>query len=80
MKIMRYDWELKIELEEHKNDKSFYENELLSKRVYMSELLKGEMGKDINDVLEGKIIVKLSWKERLKYKIKFYLTKLFELI
>lgn len=77
---MRNNWELKKELEEYQNEKSLYEDELLLKRSSMAELLKGEMGKDMNDVLDGKIIVKLSWRERLKYKIKFYLTKLFELI
>jgi hypothetical protein len=35
-----------------------------------ANLLSGEMGKDINDVLSGKVKVKLSWKERYKYKIK----------
>ena len=38
------------------------------------------MGKDIDDVLKGKVKIKLSWKEKMKYKIKYYINKLFEIL
>lgn len=40
--------------------------------------LQNGMGQDMMDVLSGKIKVKLSFKERIKYKIKFFLKKLFK--
>lgn len=61
--------ELNRELNGLKNDRLRYEIELDSCRHKYSELLKNEMGKDINDVLNGKVKVKLSFKERLKYFI-----------
>lgn len=40
--------------------------------------LQNGMGQDMMDVLSGKIKVKLSFKERIKYKIKFFLKKIFK--
>ena len=42
----------------------------------ISQMLNGSMGKDIDDVLSGKKQVKLTWKEKMKYKIDNFL-KLF---
>lgn len=61
--------ELSRELNGLKNDRMRYEIELNSCKQKYSDLLKNEMGKDINDVLNGKVKVKLSFKERLKYFI-----------
>ena len=36
----------------------------------MANLLLNDMGKDMDDVLKGKVKVKFSWKEKMKYKIK----------
>ena len=36
------------------------------------------MGDDIKDVLEGKKVVKLTFKEKIKYKINSWFNKLFE--
>lgn len=41
--------------------------------------LKGEMGKDIHNVLSGKVKVKLSFNEKLKYKINYWINKFFKL-
>ena len=40
-------------------------------------MLRGSMGKDIDDVLSGKVKVKLSFFEKMKYKINFWLDKIF---
>ena len=45
----------------------------------MSFLLKGEMGKDIHNVLEGRVKVKLTRKEKWNYKIKNFFNKLFSI-
>ena len=36
-------------------------------------MLLGSMGKDIEDVLSGKVKVKLTWKEKMKYKIRGFI-------
>ena len=45
----------------------------------LAQQLKNEMGKDIHDVLNGKIKVKLSFKERFKYKWNYFVNKLFSI-
>jgi len=56
--------ELDRELSLLNNDRQEYEKELSSYRNKYSELLRNGMGKDIDDVINGKIKVKLSFKER----------------
>jgi hypothetical protein len=73
-------WELNRELAEHKKERSLYESELSQTRNNMAHMLLNEMGKDINDVLSGKVQVKLTWKEKIKYKLKFIIDKLFSTI
>ena len=73
-------WELNRELAEHKKERSLYEAELSQKRNRMADMLLNEMGKDMDDVLSGKVQVKLTWKEKLKYKLKFIIDKLFSTI
>jgi hypothetical protein len=41
-----------------------------------AELLKGEVGQDMKDVLSGKKKVKLSFKEKLYYTFRFYKNKI----
>jgi hypothetical protein len=41
-----------------------------------AELLKGEVGQDMKDVLSGKKKVKLSFKEKLYYTSRFYTNKI----
>ena len=59
------------------NDKFIFEHELKIHRVNIAHMLKTDMGKDIDDVLSGKKIVKLSFFEKIKYKTKYYLNILF---
>lgn len=58
--------EIDNELKGLKNDRKRYEIELSLYQQKYSQLLKNEMGKDINDVLNGKTKVKLSFKEKIK--------------
>jgi hypothetical protein len=64
------DYNLQREIRGLKNDKLMSERAVNYEKNKWANLLSGEMGKDINDVLSGKVKVKLSWKERYKYKIK----------
>ena len=58
--------EIDNELKGLKNDRKRYELELSLYQQKYSQLLKNEMGKDMNDVLNGKTRVKLSFKEKIK--------------
>jgi hypothetical protein len=73
-------WELNRELKEIDKEREVFTQELTNKRQHMANLLLNDMGKDIDDVLKGKVKVKLSWKEKMKYKIKYYINKLFEIL
>ena len=44
----------------------------------IAEELLGDMGKDMDDVLSGKVKVKLPLLTRIKYKINFWLNKFFK--
>ena len=45
----------------------------------IAEELLGDMGKDMDDVLSGKVKVKLPLLVRIKYKINFWIDKLFKI-
>lgn len=45
----------------------------------IAEELLGGMGKDMDDVLSGKVKVKLPLLMRIKYKINFWIDKLFKI-
>ena len=62
-------FELNRELNGLKTDRISYENELKNEREKMAYFLRNELGEDIDNVLNGKVIVKLSFKEKLKYII-----------
>lgn len=53
-----------------------YSNELLNERNRMSILLKGEMGNDIDDVLNGRKFVRFTLKEKI---VNFFI-KLFKAV
>lgn len=48
-------------------------------QIEMEELLKGEMGKDIRDVLDGKKIIKLGFFEKIKFKIRNLFRRIFKM-
>lgn len=58
--------EIKREIDALKEDIKRNDNVLEIERERIAEQLKGSMGKDIRDVMDGKIVVKLSFKERLR--------------
>ena len=50
-----------------------------NERNRYADLLRGNMGKDIDDVLSGKIVVKLTRRKKLKYKLKSFFDRLFKM-
>lgn len=50
-----------------------------NERDRYANLLNGGMGKDIDDVLSGKVVVKLTTKEKFKYKLKSFFDRLFKM-
>lgn len=65
------------ELRSLENDKKMTQLAIKNEQNKIAEKLKGSMGNDMEDVLSGKTKVKLSFFERLKYKINFWLDKFF---
>lgn len=58
--------ELNRELKGLQSDRKQYEDELKNKREKMAYFLRNELGEDIDDVLNGKVKVKLTFKEKVK--------------
>ncbi len=70
------DYELNRELRGLKNDKIMTERAVDSEKNRWAGLLKGEIGQDMKDVLSGKKKVKLSFKEKMNYRFKYYKNKI----
>ena len=77
--MSEYSSDISRELKKLTADKMTCQRELESTRKQMEYMLHHEMGKDINNVLSGKIVVKLSLYDRLKYNIKYFFDKLFNI-
>lgn len=60
-----------------KQDKKKYEKELSSFQHKFAAALRNELGEDIQNVINGKTLVKLSFWEKIKYKTRFFLDKIF---
>lgn len=73
-------WELNRELKEMNKEHDLFMQELSNQRQYMAKMLLNDMGKDMNDVLNGKTKVKMSFWLKLKYKVNYYINKLFNAI
>lgn len=69
-------YELNRELRGLKNDKIMTERAVESEKNRWAEMLKGSLGQDIKDVINGKKKVKLTFNEVLNYKLKFYKNKI----
>ena len=75
--LERYDaeaadyWKL-MDLEDERTD---WEKQQDSSKKEFAEMLKGTLGKDMHDVMSGKVIVKLP----MKLKIKNWFKRLFEI-
>ena len=72
--------ELSNEIKGLVSDKILFETTLKNEQIKLAAMLKGEMGEDIKKVLSGEKVVKLPWHKALKYKIKHFFNKLFNLI
>ena len=77
---MNIDSEIAKETERLKLDKLEIEESLKSVRNRYANLLLGDMGKDINDVTSGKIFVRFSTWEKIKYSIKSFFNRLLKML
>ena len=68
-------YELDREIRGLRNDKIMTERAVEFERNRWANKLRGNVGKDINDVLSGKVKVKLTLKESLRYKFRYYKNK-----
>jgi hypothetical protein len=73
------DPQVRRELRGLESDRRHTELAVQNQRDRYANLLKGEMGKDIDDVLSGKVKVKLSFWERVKYKTRHFLDVIFNM-
>lgn len=73
---MNGDYELNRELKGWKNDKLMTERAVEFERNRWAEMLRGNLGKDIDDVLSGKKKVRLTFNEVINYKLRFYKNKI----
>ena len=64
------------ELRALKNDILMTEKAVQYQQNAWKEKLKGGVGEDIDDVLSGRVKVKLTWKEKLGYKWRYLKAKL----
>lgn len=60
------------------NDRLMSRRALNFQQRRIAEELLGDMGKDMDDVLSGKVKVKLPLLMRIKYKINFWLNNFFK--
>lgn len=70
-------FQINRELRGLNNDKKITELAVKSQQIKWAELLKGNVGKDINDVLSGKVKVKLTFGEIISQKLRNYKKKIF---
>lgn len=69
--------ELEMEITSLESERKMGEMAIRSHQNTISAMLNGSMGQDINDVLSGKKKVKLTFRQKLKYKI-YNFFKMFE--
>jgi hypothetical protein len=62
-------FQLNRELKGLQSDRESYKNDLKNQQEKYAYFLRNELGEDIDNVLNGKVKVKLSFKEKLKYFI-----------
>lgn len=68
------------ELRELENERKLHRIVLKSEQEKIAKMLKGEMGKDMKDVINGRKRVKMPFFQMLKYKINYWLDKLFSVL
>lgn len=77
---MEIDSETAKELEALENGRKLGKVILEANQRRIADMMKSEMGQDMKDVLSGKKQVKEPFMSRLKYKINFYIDKIFNTI
>lgn len=70
------DYELARETRGLRNDKIMTERAVDYEKNRWAEMLRGNLGKDIDDVLSGKKKVRLTFNEVINYKLRFYKNKI----
>lgn len=71
--------EVNKELQALNKEKTIYEYELDKEKEKLKYSLLGDMGKDIDAVLSGEKKVEISTKQKIKYKVRHILEKIFKL-
>lgn len=74
---MRSELEREISLLE--SDRSTSDKAIRSRMDAYSKMFHGEMGKDIDEVLSGKRKVKMTFREKMKYKIRYIIDTIFRI-
>lgn len=70
---MRMDRQLQREITSLESERKMGELALKGHQNMIAEQLRGSMGQDMNDVLSGKKVVKLSFWQRMKNKFERFL-------
>jgi hypothetical protein len=68
--------ELEKEMRELENEKELQKKILDAEKVKIKNMLIQGMGQDMKDVLQGKVKVKLSFKEKVRYKWRSFWNKI----
>lgn len=74
---MRSELEREISLLE--SDRSASDKAIRSRMDAYSKMFQGEMGKDIDEVLSGRRKVKMTFREKMKYKIRYIIDTIFRI-
>lgn len=74
---MRSELEREINLLE--SDRNASDKAIRSRMDSYSKMFQGEMGKDIDEVLSGRRRVKMTFREKMKYKIRYIIDTIFRI-
>lgn len=73
-------YELNKELRGLKNDRKMTERSIAFQQTEIANKLKGEMGKDMMDILNGNKKIEIPLKQKVKFRINRFFDKLFEIL
>lgn len=73
-------YELNKELRGLKNDRKMTERSIAFQQTEIAKKLKGEMGKDMMDILNGNKKIEIPLKQKVKFRINRFFDKLFEIL
>lgn len=73
-------YELNKELRGLKNDRKMTERSIAFQQTEIANKLKGEMGNDMMDILNGNKKIEIPLKQKVKFRIKRFFDKLFEIL